>query len=1139
MGCGYWAKFALLGLLTSAAGVRDATAQSTDIPLQLVQSSGGVRLTINIGIGGGNPRPYLFDTGSAPFNAFYSPTAFGSVPSYMSASTALFPNGLPTGVNYSYGSGYTYTGNFVGVPSLTFYPTSSVPANSPTGVTLNAITPSGTPSAFIMNAIYNRSGHGRSGPMAGPTEGIPGVFGGLYGIFGAGDFADTAKGHDPGIPGVTPNTSKAAYGSVLGQAVIPGTTSGYVVAANGQPLAGLQTGTSVNPGAYANGTQIGQTVTSCSPCVMLGLTPALLAQFKPMNAIAWDTPTRPFPNSNATGSTEFGINMNFSTAGAGQHTVSWTGSTLLDSGTPYYNLHIETVAHSYTLNQGATLTISGTTSRALPLNITAFKKGAFPYSAPYSVSVGNGSNLNTIGIGFFLQNSVLFNLSGQAVAYTPNFVTDTNIVTTGTAPLVVGSNSVPLGLAGIISGTGGVSITPGGTATLSGANTYTGATSINGGLLALAGPGIIANSSGISVGAGGTFDISETTAGTAIKSLSGDATGLVSLGGQTLTLTVANGTFAGRISGTGGLGVAGGHEVLSGTNTYTGPTTIGANIAGTLATLEVDGSIAATSNVAVNAGGTLSGTGVVDPTTTTITAGGTLAPGNPANRTGMLKISGNLVFNAGSFYGIGLTPSQHALTTVTGTAAINGGTVTLGPAPNLGAFYDASKFAILSSGDRLTGAFNPAVGFNGVVQLTTTPTLSYDAHDVYLSYGPSAVDLATPPGAGQNQQNVINTINSKILSGTALPSGLQNLGTLSVPSYLSALTQVNGEITVDGELAAFQLTDEFLNVMLDPFVDGRLGSGGGIGGKAMAFAPDEAASLPPDVALAYAGVLKAPPVVFDQRWTAWGASYGGGNWTNGNAATGSSNINAQTYGFAAGMDYHYAPDTIFGFALGGGGTNWGIASGGTGRSDAFQAGIYGMTRSGPAYLAGALAFANHWMTTNRAASGDALTASFDAQSYGARVEGGYRYAVLPTLGVTPYAALRAQDFHTPGFSESDLGGDGLGLSDASMNTTDVRSELGARFDNPEVIAGMPLLLRARLAWAHDWVSDPSVNAAFEALPGTNFIVYGAPMPENAALTSAGAELFITPRLTFLAKFDGEFAPGSQTYAGTGTLRYIW
>jgi hypothetical protein len=31
----------------------------------------------------------------------------------------------------------------------------------------------------------------------------------------------------------------------------------------------------------------------------------------------------------------------------------------------------------------------------------------------------------------------------------------------------------------------------------------------------------------------------------------------------------------------------------------------------------------------------------------------------------------------------------------------------------------------------------------------------------------------------------------------------------------------------------------------------------------------------------------------------------------------------------------------------------------------------------------------------------------------------------------------------------------------------------------------------------------------------------------------------TPRWTLLAKFDGEFAPGSQTYAGSGALRYSW
>jgi uncharacterized protein with beta-barrel porin domain len=62
----------------------------------------------------------------------------------------------------------------------------------------------------------------------------------------------------------------------------------------------------------------------------------------------------------------------------------------------------------------------------------------------------------------------------------------------------------------------------------------------------------------------------------------------------------------------------------------------------------------------------------------------------------------------------------------------------------------------------------------------------------------------------------------------------------------------------------------------------------------------------------------------------------------------------------------------------------------TGRSDALQAGAYGISWFGPAYLAGALFFSNHWFTTDRSALGDQLTANFVGQGYGARLEGGYR-----------------------------------------------------------------------------------------------------------------------------------------------------
>ena len=93
------------------------------------------------------------------------------------------------------------------------------------------------------------------------------------------------------------------------------------------------------------------------------------------------------------------------------------------------------------------------------------------------------------------------------------------------------------------------------------------------------------------------------------------------------------------------------------------------------------------------------------------------------------------------------------------------------------------------------------------------------------------------------------------------------------------------------------------------------------------------------------------------------------------------------------MDYHVTPNTIFGFALAGGGTNWGLANAlGSGRSDALQAGVYGITYAGPAYFAGALAFTNHWFTTIARRLAISSTPISTGQSYGARLESGYRLA---------------------------------------------------------------------------------------------------------------------------------------------------
>jgi outer membrane autotransporter protein len=359
----------------------------------------------------------------------------------------------------------------------------------------------------------------------------------------------------------------------------------------------------------------------------------------------------------------------------------------------------------------------------------------------------------------------------------------------------------------------------------------------------------------------------------------------------------------------------------------------------------------------------------------------------------------------------------------------------------------------------------------------------------------------------------------------------------------NALSQLSGEAATGAQQSAFRLSDQFLGLMLDPFVDGRT-SVGAADRPALGFVPERAAE-PPEVALAYASVLKVPAMaapVYQSRWTAWGGAFGGGSRMSGDAAVlGSHDVSATTAGFAGGLDYRLSRDSVVGVALAGGGTNWSLAQGlGGGKSDAFQAGVYGATRRGPAYLAAALDFTNHWMSTDRFAfAGDHLTARFNAQSYGARVESGYRFATVYG-GLTPYAAIQAQSFRTPSYSETDTNGGGFALAYNSRTATDTRSELGARFDRAMVInPNAVLALRARLAWAHDWVSDPTLAAVFQALPGASFIVNGAIPAKDSALVSAGTELRLATGVSLLGKFDGQFAGGFSSYGGTGTIRYAW
>src|SRR5262249_39127917 len=247
-------------------------------------------------------------------------------------------------------------------------------------------------------------------------------------------------------------------------------------------------------------------------------------------------------------------------------------------------------------------------------------------------------------------------------------------------------------------------------------------------------------------------------------------------------------------------------------------------------------------------GGTLAGTGTLS--SVNVNNGGTLAPG-PIGTPGAMTITGNLPFQSCAFYLAQVTPATASIANVGWIATLTRGLVPVAPLAGSAARPSDIRHAAGGLG---------GTTFSGVNATNFNASLSYSATDVFLN-------LTAALGAGtalnQNQQNVANAINSFANAGNTLPPNFLALFGLTGGNLANALTLVSGEAATGAQQGAFQLGGQFLNIMLDPFVDGR---GGGASGHALGFAPEQHA-LPEDVELAYANVLKAPVTM--PRWSVW------------------------------------------------------------------------------------------------------------------------------------------------------------------------------------------------------------------------------------------------------------------------------
>ena len=190
---------------------------------------------------------------------------------------------------------------------------------------------------------------------------------------------------------------------------------------------------------------------------------------------------------------------------------------------------------------------------------TLILSGTNTYSGGTTISAGTlsigsdtniGSGTNTIG------NKGTLLLSGNGT-----YTNDWTLSGAGSAIATDNNNT----LSGVLSGNGGLTKTGAGTLTLTGNNTYAGGTAINDGTL----KGNIASGTDLSIAAGAIYDGDNKAR--SVDGLNG--------GGKLLNtsgLTVQSGDFAGIIdnSNTSLTKTGAGTLTLSGTNTYTGMTTV-------------------------------------------------------------------------------------------------------------------------------------------------------------------------------------------------------------------------------------------------------------------------------------------------------------------------------------------------------------------------------------------------------------------------------------------------------------------------------------------------------------------------------------------------------------------------------------